>query len=580
LTGPAQQREEILSALEQLLERSEFRRSPQLGKFLSYIVRRTLDGDEQSIKAYAIAVDVFGRGSDFDPQTDPIVRVQARRLRALLSDYNEGPGKDQAVQIHLPVGRYVPEFVSAAKPGEIESGASPASLPSVTMVNSPPRRWSFAASWFLLAFITLAVAMAAYSTAVWRPPYGSVDGGGVVQVPSITVVEFEDRAGAAEARPQVAGLAIELVTDLEQFGNILVRYGGGGQANIAVADLPTSDYILTGVVEREGDLVNYSAFLTDSRSGLTVWNLAVVVPPADAVFANVLDRVSRSLSLVLGSPRGPLHAVARQYIASGAMTGNEDSPYLCRVLFDLYRETGWSKDAEDAYGCYLRLQDEKRETAEALAAIASLLMETTGGDGAASAEDRARIAEANLERAIGQQPLNAFVWEQQGRFHLAKGEFSLARADFMSSVQINPASVDALAAFAQLLAYAGQLDAAERMARDAAERSPRPPEWYFGVPTLLALRDGKYSAALIDAELYARAEPQIGSVLSVVAGLAVGDEFAVSRSVRQVEAISAFRAAGILPSLLETITDDALIERIAQALTAAGIPEEALNGPF
>lgn len=103
--------EQIRAALEELLGWQEISRSPQLGKLLSYVVEAKLRGDEQAIKAYSIAVDVFGRPQSFDPQADPIVRVQARRLRGLLEQYY-GSGQNQSgVRIDLPVGRYVPDFV-------------------------------------------------------------------------------------------------------------------------------------------------------------------------------------------------------------------------------------------------------------------------------------------------------------------------------------------------------------------------------------------------------------------------------------------------------------------------------------
>src|SRR6218665_539444 len=100
----------VEAALEQLVSWPGLSRSPQLAKFLNYIVRAKLRGDDASIKAYAIAVDVFGRPQSFDPQTDPIVRVQARRLRAALDEYYTGEGAGSQVRIYLPVGRYVPEF--------------------------------------------------------------------------------------------------------------------------------------------------------------------------------------------------------------------------------------------------------------------------------------------------------------------------------------------------------------------------------------------------------------------------------------------------------------------------------------
>ena len=510
MTDPASQREAILTALERLLAWPEISRSPQLGRFLGYIVRRTLEGDEQSIKAYSIAVDVFGRAADFDPQADPIVRVQARRLRGLLDDYYRGPGVGEVMQIHLPVGRYIPEFAAAPEPGEVV--AEPEMADARDAPARWPGSWTFSASWFALAVIALGLAMAAYAVTAWRNDPGEAGAVGVVQPPTITVVEFQNLGQTASAPPQVAGLAIELVTDLEQFGNIGVRYGGGGDANVAVSNLPTSDYVLTGIVRPDGDLVQYSAILTDSRTSTVVWNQTLAVPADAAMGQDVLDHVSRSLSLVLGSPRGPLHVAARLFLASAAPHESQINPYLCRVLFDLYRETGALTEAERASSCYEALPEDDRETAMALAATANLMTEHGIPDLGESGDpaDRFRLAAAKLERAIGLDPISGFVWEQQARLHEAQGELAQARGDFRSAVQLNPASVDALAAYARLLAFDGNLAEAEAMAIDAAEGSPNPPPWYQGVPTLLALRDGDFAKAVASAELYAKADRELG----------------------------------------------------------------------
>ena len=343
MTDPAPQREAILTALERLLAWPEMSRSPQLGRFLDYIVQRTLEGNEQSIKAYSIAVDVFGRPPDFDPQADPIVRVQARRLRALLHDYYRGPGGNDVIQIRLPVGRYIPEFTVVPDAGERVADAD---MPVAPVLPSERGR-RFAAAWFALAGIALGLAIAAFAFAEWRP-----DVADAIQRPTITIVEFQRLPGEDAAQPQVAGLALELVTDLEQFGNIDVFYGGGGEA-IATTDVPMSDYVLTGIVRPDGQLVQYSAILTDNRTRMVVWDQVLPIPAGDAMGPGVLDAVSKSLSLVLGSPRGPLHAGARQFLASGAPLERELSPYICRVLFDLYRETGGASEAGRANDCFL-----------------------------------------------------------------------------------------------------------------------------------------------------------------------------------------------------------------------------------
>src|SRR5215472_861399 len=85
--------------------------SARLCRFLTHIVNRTIEGDIDSLKELSIAMDVFDRTSDYDPNIDAIVRVEARRLRAKLKAYyEEGPGTDDPVLIGLRPGSYVPVF--------------------------------------------------------------------------------------------------------------------------------------------------------------------------------------------------------------------------------------------------------------------------------------------------------------------------------------------------------------------------------------------------------------------------------------------------------------------------------------
>lgn len=103
-------REEIMKSLDRILASEEFATSPNLKKFLSYIIEQKLDGNEAGLKAYSIAIDAFGRSEDFDSQIDPIVRVQAGRLRKELAAYYEGAGANDPVRIDVPRGSYRPEF--------------------------------------------------------------------------------------------------------------------------------------------------------------------------------------------------------------------------------------------------------------------------------------------------------------------------------------------------------------------------------------------------------------------------------------------------------------------------------------
>jgi hypothetical protein len=100
----------IRSECDRVVAHSVLAKSPQLAKFLTFIVEETLAGRGDRLKAYTIATDALGRDANFDPQTDPIVRVEAGRLRRTLEQYYAGDGRDDPVIIELPLGGYVPVF--------------------------------------------------------------------------------------------------------------------------------------------------------------------------------------------------------------------------------------------------------------------------------------------------------------------------------------------------------------------------------------------------------------------------------------------------------------------------------------
>src|SRR2546425_6105865 len=100
----------IREHLSVLLSSTAFAQVDRLKRFLRYVVEETVAGRSENLKEYSIGVEVFDREVSFDPRTDPIVRVQARRLRARLSLYYENEGRHQQIRIELPKGGYAPVF--------------------------------------------------------------------------------------------------------------------------------------------------------------------------------------------------------------------------------------------------------------------------------------------------------------------------------------------------------------------------------------------------------------------------------------------------------------------------------------
>lgn len=115
----------VQSALVRALKSPEFQSAPQLRSFLGFIVRATLANQQEKLKGYTIAVEALGRPEDFNPVTDPIVRVEAARLRRRLEKYYSGSGAGDPMRIVVPKGTYAPEFTTVATarpPGPSDDG--------------------------------------------------------------------------------------------------------------------------------------------------------------------------------------------------------------------------------------------------------------------------------------------------------------------------------------------------------------------------------------------------------------------------------------------------------------------------
>src|ERR1700742_304138 len=100
---------EIRAELERILASPTFASSMRSIEFLRFCVEQSLHGNHDQIKETTVALQVFGRSADYDPRTDPIVRVHARRVREKLEHYYSNEGVDNPIQITIPKGTYIPQ---------------------------------------------------------------------------------------------------------------------------------------------------------------------------------------------------------------------------------------------------------------------------------------------------------------------------------------------------------------------------------------------------------------------------------------------------------------------------------------
>ena len=118
----------IREQLDRILNSGPFQQSRRRQRFLEYIVNETLAGRGERLKGYNVALAVFDRPKTFDPAIDPVVRIEAARLREKLREYYETEGQTDPIRIELRKGSYAPhiEFRKPAEDRHQEPVAEPA----------------------------------------------------------------------------------------------------------------------------------------------------------------------------------------------------------------------------------------------------------------------------------------------------------------------------------------------------------------------------------------------------------------------------------------------------------------------
>lgn len=567
----------VEAALEQLTSWPSLARSPQLAKFLNYIVKAKLRGDEGSIKAYAIAVDVFGRPQSFDPQTDPIVRVQARRLRAALDEFYAGDGAGSPVRISLPVGRYVPEFKfrDESEPPEAVGGPPaedvPAELPP--QLKRHTRSRTGLSDWMLYGLLlVVGVGIALVLMQVLTPKPLRID---VPQPPTIGIADFTAiLPSQAQATTNVAGLALELVTDLQLFDDIDPSYvqRAGDEAE------PGPEYLLTGIARQESGAVKITASLRKRDNDTALWSSTLSVP-VDKLESSI-DDLSQVFADQLGSHRGPLFVEANRWLDDNPnITGNE-TVFLCGLLFSRYRDSAQVVDAARARDCISSVLA-RGENALALAMRAGLLLDDAQATQPLGL-DPEPLAEAGrlLTQAVKLDATSSTIWRENARYLYRADRITEAEAAYASALQLNPANLDARADYGRMLSVRGPNEHGEALAAEALEHAITPPHWYYGAPAINALRVNDDKTVIVYCDRLASGDAELASVLGTVAAYRSGDESALDRYFAQLLDVTRFRRFGILPVLWQRLPDNALVDELARQLKSAGVSAEALNGSF
>ncbi|MBK5291996.1 MAG: tetratricopeptide repeat protein [Acidobacteriia bacterium] len=217
-------------------------------RFLSFTVQQALRGQTESVKEALVGVEVFDRAPDYDPRIDPIVRVEARRLRQKLAQYYASAGGDDCVIIDYPKGAYVPRFTSRDR------------------------------------------------VSVAAPPASKLE--------SILVLPFTNLNAGSENDYFSDGLTQELIHALTQVDGLRVvgwssaaRLRGKSAQSSELSGQIQTDAILEGSVSREGNLLRIHAQLVQAATGVYLWTQTY--QRGMAGLFRLQEEIARSIAAVL-----------------------------------------------------------------------------------------------------------------------------------------------------------------------------------------------------------------------------------------------------------------------------------------
>ncbi len=462
---------EVRAALEKILGSAGFRNSERMQRFLRVAVERTLVGATDQLKEFALGHDVFDRGQDYDPRTDSIVRVEARRLRKKLKAYYEGEGLLDGIIIQFLPGKYVPNFSLSAR--------------------------------------GIAVAQET-----------------ILDPKTVGVLPFSNLSSDPEQNYFCDGISEDIIDALSTVRDLRVL-GRGASFMLRDPDKDPREIgaslkagtVVEGSVRKSGGMLRVSARLIDTRTGHVRWSTTVDRPETDifaikdeiatAITATLCDRLSEGVRLPSPAPSIEAYALYLQ----GRHAANRLDAEGYRIAIDYFTRaiaefpdyappysgmsdvytalTSWSmarpssvmpiakRAAEDA----LRLDP---GLAHAYTSLGWVLFcyEWNWNEGLALAQ-KALVLEPNY--AYGHMAVGAFL--------MVLGRISEAREKLEHSLRLNPLSIRAHRLLGLALTMEGKFDEADQRLQAARELMPDSTELAWMMAAVY-LAQGKAEQAL------------------------------------------------------------------------------------
>ena len=552
--------EEVRAALERMAASEMFRDSPQLAAFLRFVTDAELRGESDRIKGYTIGVEALGRSADFDPQLDPIVRVEATRLRRTIERYYAGLGASDPVVITLSPGSYVPSFRLRTK--DISHVVSEA-------VQSGARRNVRVAGLAGLAIFVLIAAIFFYPREADRISIGALQPGNGMPVILLQPLGISGTP-KPDAVPNTA-LVEKLRDAISRFDTLTpvlpneIAEAERGGAKRAIR------FRLTGIIEYRDDGSTHLRFqLFDVADNRLVWSRLFERFAAAGSRAAAEDAIVTELVTILAQPFGVIRAHERNRYLS---TGLGDPRYNCIVESSESLRSFDSVQHTKAKTCLEKLTQADPSFASGFAYLAALYLREYQFDIGVQAGDRAALDRALVlvRQAIEKQPESSRAYQILSAVLFGRQDYAASLAAAERAVALNRYDMTVLSDYGGRLVMTGEIDKGLEALQRAASYGTLRPSWYNFYLFLGHYLKGDQAAASHYASQITPERYPLGHVAHALAAHTAGNKEQARDALLKLVALRGAWRDDTVGELRKLIGSEAIVQRLANDLATAGL---------
>lgn len=432
----------VQAQLTRIVDSRQFRNAPRLSRFLTFVVEQSLAGRSDQLKGYTIGLEVFDKDEDFDPQTDTIVRVQARALRQKLDHYYRQDGTNDPVHIVIAKGGYQPEFYLNSVDEDLKDEHEKPEIDRDTPVVLAPDR------------------------------------------PSIAVLPFECIGLGTDCDFLALGLTEGVISDLSRFRELSVfSRSTTNEAKNQQLSIPQMfqrfrpDFVLEGTFRVRNELIETRIKLIDAAAEAVLMTDQIDLRMDAGHIYDVLDEVSARIASHIAVEYGPIGHFARHAQRSRPAIKWETYAWISR-----YFEYGIQLDQADRKEIEAGLKHAVKSdptSAEAYAALAMIAVEhhrTMSKDVGDPA--KLDLAMQHAQRAVRLDPQSAMAHQSLALTYFHLHRFTDFRAAVRRALELNPGHGDMLATFGLCFVRLAEWDEGIPLLDRALTLNPLHPDWY------------------------------------------------------------------------------------------------------